>query len=158
MTLCLFLSADKAPPPASDRSEDSSDDSLMDGCSTNDISRLLPRQPASSSALRKQRGTCGSVDMHLTCKIITPEPVTSPESDVIPVVISPKVLTVRPLPHLFALLLRRPPSFRPPPPLLPVLPRLPLGRPPATNTHAAATNIHTAPIRNGSPPPKATPP
>lgn len=62
---------DKAPPPASDRSEDSSDDSLMDGCSTNDISRLLPRQPASSSALRKQRGADGST---------SPPPIFTPPS------------------------------------------------------------------------------
>ncbi|KAM9351268.1 uncharacterized protein ABDE67_008542 isoform 1-T2 [Symphorus nematophorus] len=48
-------STDEAPPPLSDRSEDadSGDDSLTDGSSTNDVSRLLPAQPASS---RKQRG------------------------------------------------------------------------------------------------------
>lgn len=45
---------EEAPPSASDRSEDSSDDSLMYSSSTNDVARLLPSQPA--SALQKQKG------------------------------------------------------------------------------------------------------
>ncbi|XP_028438448.1 myoD family inhibitor domain-containing protein [Perca flavescens] len=54
------LPAQEAPPPLSDRSVDgdSSDDSVMDSSSTNDLSRLLPFQPA--SALRKQKGVDSS--------------------------------------------------------------------------------------------------
>ncbi len=56
---CIFLinllPAAEAPPPPSDRSEDGdSGDSLTDSSSANDISRLLPAQPA--SVLRKQKG------------------------------------------------------------------------------------------------------
>ncbi|XP_070766972.1 myoD family inhibitor domain-containing protein isoform X2 [Enoplosus armatus] len=61
-----------APPPLSDRSEDgdSGDDSLTDSSSTNDISRLLPTQPA--SAVRKQKGVDSSS--------VSPPPVCTPPS------------------------------------------------------------------------------
>lgn len=65
---------EEAPPPLSDRSEDSDscDDALMNSSSTNDISRLLPTQPA--SALLKQKGVDGSsVAPH-------PPPVCTPPS------------------------------------------------------------------------------
>ncbi|XP_044065932.1 uncharacterized protein zgc:113363 isoform X2 [Siniperca chuatsi] len=63
---------EEAPPPLSDRSDDgdSSNDSLADSCSTNDISRLLPTQPA--SALRKQKGVDSSS--------VSPPPVCTPPS------------------------------------------------------------------------------
>nr|XP_046252542.1 myoD family inhibitor [Scatophagus argus]XP_046252543.1 myoD family inhibitor [Scatophagus argus] len=70
---------EEAPPPLSDRSEDgdSGDDSLMDSSSTNDVSRLLPTQPA--SALRKQKGVDSS-SMSPPPPVCTPPPssVTSP--------------------------------------------------------------------------------
>ncbi|XP_038578633.1 myoD family inhibitor [Micropterus salmoides] len=61
--------AEEAPPPLSDRAEDGdiSDDSLT---YTNDISRLLPTQPA--SALRKQKGVDSSS--------VSPPPVCTPPS------------------------------------------------------------------------------
>ncbi|XP_069572726.1 uncharacterized protein [Brachyistius frenatus] len=57
----------EAPPPLSDRSEDadSSDDSLTDSSSTNDVSRLLP-----TSSLRKQKGVDSSS--------VAPPPVCTP--------------------------------------------------------------------------------
>ncbi|KAI3357938.1 hypothetical protein L3Q82_016324 [Scortum barcoo] len=60
----------EAPPPPSDRSEDSSDDSLTDSSSTNDISCLLPTQPA--SALQKQKGVDSSS--------VSPLPICTPPS------------------------------------------------------------------------------
>ncbi|XP_036961602.1 myoD family inhibitor domain-containing protein isoform X1 [Acanthopagrus latus] len=65
-------STEEAPPPLSDRSEDgdSGDDSLMDSSSTNDVSRLLPAQPA--SALWKQKGVDSSSG--------SPPPVCTPPS------------------------------------------------------------------------------
>ncbi|XP_035863804.1 uncharacterized protein DDB_G0286379 isoform X3 [Sander lucioperca] len=64
------LPAEEAPPPLSDRSVDgdSSDDSVTDSSSTNDLSRLLPFQPA--SALRKQKGVDSSS--------VSPPPVCTP--------------------------------------------------------------------------------
>ncbi|XP_049438088.1 myoD family inhibitor [Epinephelus fuscoguttatus] len=62
--------AEEAPPPLSDRTEDSGDDSVTDSSSTDDVSRLLPAQPA--SALRKQKG----VDM----SSVSPPPICAPPS------------------------------------------------------------------------------
>ncbi|XP_070696174.1 myoD family inhibitor [Pempheris klunzingeri] len=59
------LSTDEAPPPHSDRSEDGDS-----GDDTNDVSRLLPTQPA--SALRKHKGVDSSS--------VSPTPACSPSS------------------------------------------------------------------------------
>ncbi|XP_071314777.1 myoD family inhibitor isoform X1 [Trachinotus anak] len=69
----LYHNTDEAPPPASDRSEDGdiSDDSLMGSSSTNDISRLLPSQPA-PAPLRKHKGVDSSS--------ASPPPVCTPPS------------------------------------------------------------------------------
>ncbi|GAA6216024.1 myoD family inhibitor domain-containing protein-like [Lates japonicus] len=69
---------EEVPPPVSNRSEDGdiSDDSLTGISSTNDVSRLLPSQPA--SALRKQKGVdSSSVSPPPVC---TPPPRTRPRS------------------------------------------------------------------------------
>ncbi|XP_030588602.1 myoD family inhibitor domain-containing protein isoform X1 [Archocentrus centrarchus] len=72
-----YHSTDEAPPPASHKSDaDSSDDSLTDSSSTNDISRLLPTQP--SSALRKQKGVDSSSSSSSSSS--SPPPVCTPPS------------------------------------------------------------------------------
>lgn len=154
-----WFSTDKAQLPASDRSEESGDDFLMDSSSTNDVSRLLPNQPASSSALRKQRGR----EEILLCRF---NRANFPQKELLDASILlyrmtsafvfSKALTVQPLSHQSALLQRHPWFFRPPQALLHILDLLHLlllGRPPVTDTPAPATNI--VPIKNGSPPPKA---
>ncbi|XP_042371417.1 ena/VASP-like protein [Plectropomus leopardus] len=60
----------EAPPPLSDRSEDSGNDSVTDSSSTSDIARLLPAQPA--SALRKHKDVDTSA--------ASPPPVCAPPS------------------------------------------------------------------------------
>ncbi|KAM6981569.1 uncharacterized protein LKV04_012335 [Tautogolabrus adspersus] len=69
-------STDEAPPPLLDRAEDpdSSDDSLIDSSSINDVSRLLPTQPA--SAPHKQKGVDAS--------LASPPPVCTPPSSSLP--------------------------------------------------------------------------
>ncbi|TMS00994.1 hypothetical protein E3U43_010180 [Larimichthys crocea] len=66
------LPAEEAPPPPSDRSEDgdSGDESLTDSTSIDDVSRLLPTQPA--SALRNPKGVDSSP--------VHPPPVLTPPS------------------------------------------------------------------------------
>uniref|UniRef100_UPI0037E89D5F myoD family inhibitor n=1 Tax=Semicossyphus pulcher TaxID=241346 RepID=UPI0037E89D5F len=66
--------SEEAPLPLPDRSEDSSDDSLIDSSSTNDVSRLLPAQPA--SAQRKQKGVDPSS--------ASPPPICTPPSSSLP--------------------------------------------------------------------------
>lgn len=66
-------SPEEAPPPLSDRSADgddgdSGDDSVTDSSSTNDVSRLLPSQPA--SAPRKHKGVGASS--------VSPPPICTP--------------------------------------------------------------------------------